>query len=335
MRKKIYITFLLLLSLNIVSVIFGSTAGALSYAKALPPVKWNQRYQTYIDTYRDVAIYEMLKHGIPASITMAQGLLESGAGNSLLSTKGNNHFGIKCHDWTGPSMNKDDDALGECFRVYDSPFESYEDHSKFLKRSRYSRLFSLKRTDYKGWAHGLKSCGYATNPRYAYLLIDIIECYNLNALDHAVTYNENNIRKLTHGSFLTTIDGQKVHSDRPTKTTVYAHDVKMCNSNYYVIARRGDTFRTIANEFNLSYKKIAKYNERDRNDVLHEGDIIYLEKKRTKADKLYKGIPHVVRPGESLYSIAQKYGVQLKSLYKKNKLSPDYSIRVNDIIKVY
>lgn len=326
MRKYLilYISSLMVLTLCFMS----------GEAKAMPPVKWNQRYQTYIDTYRDVAIYEMLQHGIPASITMAQGLLESGAGFSTLSTKGNNHFGIKCHDWTGPSMNKDDDALGECFRVYNSAFESYEDHSKFLKRSRYSRLFSLKRTDYKGWAHGLKACGYATNPRYAYLLIDIIECYNLNSLDRETAYNKKNLQRLMNGMSLP-LNANDMAQGNSANIPVYAHDVKMCNRNYYVVARRGDTFKSIAKEFGLSYRRIAKYNERDKKDVLRDGDIIYLEKKRTKADKAYKHNPHIVKPGESMYSIAQKYGVRLKSLYKKNKLDPDYSIRVNDVIEVY
>lgn len=300
---------------------------------ALPPVKWNQRYQDYINKYKDVAIYEMLNHGIPASITMAQGLLESGAGSSDLSVKGNNHFGIKCHDWTGPTMHHDDDARGECFRVYSSPFESYEDHSAFLKRSRYQKLFRLRRTDYAGWARGLKECGYATNPRYAQLLIDIIQCYNLDKLDRATTYNADNLRRHASGSYYAGINGST--SVQGTIGGQFAHDVKMNNKNYYVIARRGDTFKSIGKEFGVSYRKIAKYNERHKNDVLYDGEIIYLEKKRTKADKRYKGMMHVVRPGESMYSIAQKYGVRLKSLYKKNKFDADHDIYENDLIRIY
>jgi flagellum-specific peptidoglycan hydrolase FlgJ len=149
--------------------------------------KWNSRYQAYIDQYKDIAIEEMLRYGIPASITLAQGLLESGAGQSTLAVKGNNHFGIKCHNgWTGPTMLKDDDRKDDCFRVYSSPYESYEDHSKFLASSqRYRSLFSLKTTDYKGWARGLKAAGYATNPVYAQSLIDIIERYGLYQYDNA------------------------------------------------------------------------------------------------------------------------------------------------------
>lgn len=144
-------------------------------------LKWNSRYQAYIDQYKDLAIAEMLKYNIPASITLAQGLLESGAGMSELARNGNNHFGIKCHDWTGARTYHDDDANNECFRAYRDVYESYEDHSRFLARQpRYRSLFRLKRTDYKGWAKGLKKCGYATSPTYAKQLIGIIELYKLH-----------------------------------------------------------------------------------------------------------------------------------------------------------
>lgn len=290
-------------------------------------VKWSQRYQSYIDAYRDVAIYEMLKYRIPASITIAQGLLESGAGQSELARKGNNHFGIKCHDWRGPSMKRDDDERGECFRVYASAFESFEDHSKFLLRPRYRRLFSLRLTDYAGWAKGLKACGYATNPRYAELLIDIIRRYNLDALDRETRYDEAMVRRIASGSYTPVSSGGHYAAG--------GHAVRMCNRNYYVVARSGDTFRSIAKEFDVSYRKLAKYNERGKDDVLRAGDIIYLEKKRTKADKSFKHRPHVVMPGESMYSIAQNYGVRLKSLYKKNGLPADYVLRIGDRIRVY
>lgn len=140
-------------------------------------MRWNSKYQAYIDKYKDLAISEMLKYNIPASITLAQGLLESGAGMSELTRKGNNHFGIKCHDWLGATTYHDDDEKQECFRAYRDAYESYEDHSKFLARQpRYKKLFSLKRTDYKGWAHGLKKCGYATNPNYAKNLLELSNC---------------------------------------------------------------------------------------------------------------------------------------------------------------
>ena len=146
----------------------------------LGQAKWNVTYQTYIDQYKDIAIEEMLRYNIPASITLAQGLFESAAGQSRLALYSNNHFGIKCHDWTGRSVRHDDDELQECFRAYDNVRQSYEDHSKFLvNKPRYRSLFSLPRTDYRGWARGLKAAGYATNPQYANKLIEIIELYKL------------------------------------------------------------------------------------------------------------------------------------------------------------
>ena len=163
--------------------------------------KWNQRYQQYIDQYKDIAIEQMLRWKIPASITLAQGLLESGAGNSELTLKGNNHFGIKCHGWKGRAVYHDDDLKNECFRAYDSAFDSYEDHSRFLATGqRYKSLFKLRTSDYKGWANGLKAAGYATSPRYAQALIDIIQLYGLHEYDKAKTYDkfvvEHNRRRL-------------------------------------------------------------------------------------------------------------------------------------------
>ncbi len=285
-------------------------------------MKWNQLYQSYIDQYKDLAIEEMLKFRIPASITLAQGLFESGAGRSQLATMGNNHFGIKCHGWTGRSMNKDDDAANECFRVYDNARESFEDHSKFLARnSRYARLFELKQTDYRGWANGLKACGYATNPSYARKLIDIIELYNLSQYDQARRYDK----------FIAEHSG----NDKPASEGDGLHVIRMFNKNYYLVAREGDTFKSIAKETGLSYRKLASYNERNRNDMLHEGEIVYLKKKQRRAPKEYKKRPHVVKAGENMYMIAQYYGIRLKNLYKKNRLSADYQIRVGDVLKVY
>ena len=153
-------------------------------------MKWNSAYQQYIDQYKDLAIEQMKRYGIPASITLAQGVFESGAGRSALAKNGNNHFGIKCHGWQGRKQYADDDARNECFRAYETVYDSFEDHSRFLANSkRYSPLFRLKTTDYHGWARGLKECGYATNPRYADKLIDLIELYKLNKYDHARSYD--------------------------------------------------------------------------------------------------------------------------------------------------
>lgn len=285
-------------------------------------MRWNSVYQEYIDQYKDLAIEEMLRYNIPASITLAQGIFESGAGRSELSVKGNNHFGIKCHGWAGRSVYHDDDARNECFRAYDNVLQSYEDHSKFLRYNvRYNSLFTLQRTDYRGWAQGLKACGYATNPRYADKLIELIELYKLYELDKATSYDK----------FMAKRGGY----DKPVSQGMSLHPIKIYNKNYYIIARAGDTFKGIGEEIDISYRKIAKYNERDKNDVLHAGEIIYLKKKQKKADKVYKNRPHIVKAGESMYSIAQRYGIRLKSLYKKNHLSPDYQARVGDTLRVY
>lgn len=162
----------------------------MPFISVLSQTRWNSVYQTYIDLYKDLAVEEMKRYKIPASITLAQGLLESSAGRSELARKGNNHFGIKCHGWTGRKTYHDDDERNECFRAYENVFQSFEDHSKFLaKQSRYSRLFRLSIKDYKGWARGLKACGYATNPRYADKLIEIIELYKLYKYDYEDHYD--------------------------------------------------------------------------------------------------------------------------------------------------
>ena len=283
----------------------------------------NSAYQTYINQYKDLAIEQMLRYKIPASITLAQGLFESAAGRSELTRNSNNHFGIKCHGWKGRKAYHDDDEDNECFRAYENAKQSYEDHSKFLaNQPRYSRLFSLRSTDYKGWARGLKACGYATNPRYADKLIQIIELYGLNEFDKASRYDK----------FL----AKHSYEDRPASSGGSLHSITMYNDNYYVIARPGDTFRSIAEEVGISYRKIASYNERDRKDQLVPGERIYLKKKRKKAEKRYKRYLHTVKAGESMYSIAQAYGIRIKSLYKKNKLDPKlYEIKAGDRLKVY
>lgn len=287
----------------------------------LAQMKWNQRYQTYINQYRDLAIEQMLKFKIPASITLAQGLLESGAGYSELATKGNNHFGIKCHGWTGRKTYHDDDEAQECFRAYNNVYESYEDHSLLLSRQpRYRSLFSLDGDDYKGWAHGLKKCGYATSPTYAQKLIGIIELYKLQQYDKAKKYDR----------FMES----RAYKDSPSAKGGIQHPIHRYNKNYYIVVKQGDTFRSIGKELGLSYRKIAKYNERNKRDKLVVGETIYLKKKQKKADKSYKNRPHTVKPGESMYSIAQYYGMRVKSLYKKNGLSPDYVPKVGDKLRV-
>lgn len=305
--------------MNKIAIIFlFSISSMASWAQ----MRWNQTYQLYINQYKDLAIREMLQYRIPASITLAQAVFESGAGRSRLARLGNNHFGIKCHGWTGRTIAEDDDALGECFRAYDHPLQSFEDHSKFLvNSSRYRRLFSLSMQDYRGWAHGLKACGYATNPRYAYKLIELIELYKLYVYDRARSYD--------HAMVEYSGNQTVVNQAKPL------HPIAIFNKNYYIRARRGDTFKLIGEEIGVSYKKIAKYNERDKDDTLTEGEIIFLKKKRKRAPKAFKNRPHVVKNGESLYIIAQIYGMRLSSLYKLNDFTPDHTIHVGDVVRVY
>ena len=260
----------------------------------------NKQYEEYIKKYRDIAVEEMKKYHIPASITLAQGLLESGAGQSTLARKSNNHFGIKCgSDWRGKTVRHDDDERNECFRAYKHPKQSYEDHSKFLvSRPRYASLFKLKITDYKGWARGLKKAGYATNPRYAEQLIGIIELYDLDKYDKK--------------------GGLKWMKENPNP-----HQPYIANGLVYIVVRSGDTWKSISKEFDISRKKLRKYNDLYKGYELKVGDILYLEKKNRRADKEH--IVHVLRAGESMYSISQKYGIRLKRLYKLNKMSEDES----------
>ncbi|MBQ0085327.1 MAG: glucosaminidase domain-containing protein [Prevotella sp.] len=272
-------------------------------------------YQDYIAKYSKVAIQQMKKYHIPASITMAQAVLESGAGRSRLARVANNHFGIKCGgDWQGRQSYHDDDLPNECFRYYDDPLESYEDHSLFLTgKRRYASLFNLKITDYRGWAHGLKKAGYATNPSYAHSLIKLIEDYELWKLDNG-DYDDPALKK-----FFSSGSNRQIFFN---------------NKNYYIKVRANDTFKSLSKEFDISARKLAKYNERNKHDVLVPGEILYLKKKQKKAEKKYKKIPHIVQAGESMYSIAQRYGIRLKSLYKLNKLSPDYIIQPGDQLRV-
>ena len=272
-------------------------------------------YEKYIKTYSALAIEQQKKYKIPASITLAQGLLESGDGQSDLARRSNNHFGIKCHsDWRGGRVYHDDDLRGECFRKYKRVEDSYEDHSKFLKRSRYDRLFQLKITDYKGWARGLQKCGYATDRAYANKLIKVIEDYEL------YRYDTGKVHKLTRQ--------EKKKLKYPTvKYTIYR-----TYGLLYVYAKENDSFDQIAQNLDFPVKDLKKFNEVPEDFPLQKGDIVYIEKKKKKADK--PNYDHVVQVGESMHSIAQKYGIQIKSLYKMNKKDKDYVPEEGDVLKL-
>lgn len=264
----------------------------------------NNRYLNYISQYKNIAVEQMNRYGIPASITLAQGLLESGAGSGTLAVKGNNHFGIKCgSDWRGPTMAHNDDAIGECFRVYGSPVESYIDHSLFLRgKQRYSQLFTLKMADYRGWAYGLKRAGYATSPTYARNLIDLIELYELYKYD---------------GSGSRRIKEDSRNLEDEMKFGSSNHMIYQLNGLLCVTVKRGDTFKSLAKELHVSKRKLSKYNELYKDYTLQSGELLYLEKKNKKAPDGV--ICHIIRAGDSMHSIAQLYGIRLKYLYKMNK----------------
>lgn len=289
-------------------VLFGLVFGV--YGQNVNDANW-----LYVERYKDIAVEQMHRYRIPASITLAQGICESGAGRSRLAVEAHNHFGIKVgSNWTGPYIVVADDRPDDHFRVYKSDRESYEDHSKFLRNNqRYSSLFTLKETDYKGWAHGLKRCGYATNPNYGPMLIGIIERYNLSQFD-----------SYTKGRY---------HSTNVAESTFFEHHIVYCvNKCYLIIAQANDTWEEVARETGVSVRKLRKYNERAKGDRLRAGDIVYLTKKRTKGDKALKGTPHTLQPGESMYDIAQRYAIRLKNLYKLNGLEPDYQAKAGDLI---
>lgn len=273
-------------------------------------------YEAYISKYSDLAIEHQKKYKIPASITLSQGLLESGAGQSSLARQSNNHFGIKCHsDWRGGRVYHDDDLRGECFRKYDQVEDSYTDHSKFIAfRPRYSVLFDLDLKDYKGWAKGLQQCGYATDRAYANKLIKVIEDYELYRFD-------------SHKGTRKQETPQQNKSASAELMPIYK-----THGLIYVIARANDSFESIAQNLGFKEKELRKYNEVPEEFPLQPGDIVYLEKKKKKADKPY--YDHVVQIGESMHSISQHYGVRLKSLYKLNKKDMEYIPAEGDVLKL-
>lgn len=278
----------------------------------------NTVYQQYIEKYKSAAIDQMRRYKIPASITLSQALLESGAGSSYLATHANNHFGIKVGvGWNGPHLKRDDDSKGERFRKYKSVEESYEDHSQFLLKDRYKRLFDLDPLDYKAWARGLKACGYATLPTYAERLIKIIETYELHE------YDEDRF-------------GLRPRNKKETEENVGAvrHPITSVNGINCIVARRGDTWDALAKETKVSKRKLLSYNEADEDFAIPEGMHIFLAKKATKAEAKYKDTWHKVKTGESMYSIGQYYGIRLKNLYKMNFKEVDYTPVTGDLLKV-
>lgn len=261
-------------------------------------------YEDYIGRYAGIAVEQQQEFGIPASVTLAQGLLESAAGKSTLATEGNNHFGIKCHkEWQGETMLRDDDAPDECFRVYATPEQSYRDHSLFLKRDRYKCLFDLDITDYSGWARGLRECGYATDPNYAARLITIIERYSLYTYDTEAG-------RSTEETALFILNAMTA-----------SHPVRKSRGLHYIVATPGDTYASIAGEFNISEKKLKDYNDAEGMNEITPWQEVYLEE---KLDKAPEGVYSVtIGEGESIHSISQRFGMKLSSIKALNKKAKD------------
>jgi LysM repeat protein len=277
---------------------------------------WAQNKMTpeeYIAAFKEDAVKEMYLHKVPACITLAQGMLESGNGNSALCKNANNHFGIKCHkEWNGETYTMDDDSANECFRKYESVLDSYSDHSLFLfSRSRYSKLFDLPINDYKGWCYGLKAAGYATDKKYPERLIQLIEKHKLQELN-----------------IIENTPKQNFPSQDEIKSNMAIREVYRFNHIRFVIAKENDSFYKIANDFKLELDDILEFNDLLKYDKLNYGQKIYIEKKRRKALEPI----HVVQKNETLKSISQLHGIRLSSVCKKNRLKPDDKLKVGEVL---
>ncbi len=321
---KLHIRSFIILTLFISNIVYIQGQGQKQKQTRLPS------FEEYIHKYKDIAIRQQKEYKIPASITLAQGLLESGAGNSRLAVKGNNHFGIKCkEEWRGGRMYHDDDAKDECFRTYKTAEESYTDHSLFLaKRKYYVSLFDLDIYDYKGWAYGLQKCGYATDKSYGDKLVRLIEAYELHKYDKAKSVEKRSIDDDIYEIKLNSPEYDKKHPE----ITNWRRRIHESNGIHYITAQTNDSYEIIAYDTHMKLKRLLKYNEVTKDYKLKNGDIVYLQGKKKQASKEYN--THIVKEGESLYTISQLYGIKLKSVYKLNKLKDDYTPKPGDILKV-
>lgn len=277
--------------------------------------------RNYIGSYKDLAIAEMQRTGVPAAITLAQGIHESGAGTGKLAGAANNHFGIKCKStWTGASVKHDDDAKGECFRKYPTAEDSYRDHSDFLKNSqRYASLFSLDPSDYTGWAFGLKKAGYATNPKYAPALIKLIEDYRLQ--DYTLlALGKQPADNITTSTAMVTVTTQTdefmVQGEIVKKTADYPDGEFKLNDTKVLYVKKGTSFLSIARQYDIDLSKIFEFNEMSETEQAEKDQLTYLQRKRKTGNNEL----HIVQPGESLHDIAQEEAIRLESLLELNWL---------------
>lgn len=291
--------------------------------------------EQYISQFKEAAIADMKKTGVPASITMAQGMFESDYGNSSLAKIAKNHFGVKCHkDWGGDTYYMDDDAPNECFRKYNSVEESYDDHSNFLRtRDRYKFLFDLSISDYKGWAYGLKKAGYATNPAYADKLIEIIERYNLQVLDEGGTPQpiaDVKVEKNKEKKKDVVNEDNKPIRVKVTPRVKVLNGLATINNVPFVYVEKSDSYLKIAKQYKLELWQILEYNEAEKNDILHIGDIVFLNPKKGRAEVE----THTVKEGETMYDIAQAYGVRQKKIYQMNNIVPGTALTAGQELKM-
>ena len=288
--------------------------------------------EEYIEQFKDIAISEMKRSGVPASITLAQGILESENGNSELVKKSNNHFGIKCKStWSGESVTHDDDATGECFRAYTSAGESYRDHSDFLRvNKRYGSLFSLDPTDYAGWAKGLKKAGYATNPRYPDLLIKYIEQYDLQQYSLAALniMPGTDIAKIDEPKNILPVDAvseKPIQSNDNAVVSTDPDNIISINNTACIFVKKGTSLLVIAKKNSISLYKLMEFNDMTEEGILSKDQYIYLQKKPKTGDMEF----YFVQPGETIYDVAQKTGIQLKYLLEYNNLNTGVKLKAN------
>jgi LysM repeat protein len=318
MKKKI---------LTILNIFIASTI----FAQTITPVE-------YVNMYKDIAIEEMKRSGVPASITLAQGILETESGNSELVKKSNNHFGIKCKStWTGESVRHTDDAPNECFRKYEKASDSYKDHSDYLKNTpRYASLFELPAGDYKGWAYGLKKAGYATNPRYPQIVISNIEKYNLQQYDEGFTGLIVDSSKIKEPDLV--VNSNELPAEKPLPVVSYENEelVKAVkskskfNSLKAIFASKGTSLFAIASAADISLSKIMEYNDLASDGILKENQIIYLEKKHKVGNRDF----YTATTIEKLSDIAQNNGIQLKALAELNELNEGIVVKKGTKIKL-
>lgn len=318
-----------LIILSAILLLSSCRSSRFSSSSVVVPQHAEANVSSYTDIYASLAMSEMQRTGIPASITLAQGIIESDYGRSRLASQANNHFGIKCHSsWNGKKIYHDDDKRNECFRKYSKAEDSYIDHSDFLQNgSRYNFLFDLPRGDYKSWARGLKKAGYATNPRYANMLIDMIEKNRLHIYDELVISGKKRNERKTEPKSEQYTDKEKDDTNKTQGGSLKDIDnfiipaknnIEVRNRIEYIIINEGETYENLNMKFDLLSWEIPRYNELSDGDELYPGQIIYIQPKRNKAEAGNNF--HTVKEGETMYSISQLYGIKLRMLYEKNRM---------------